>query len=52
MRVDIYGFGEVIHRTAPSFWKNNRQDWDHQFASIPIEVKVNVDVRNLGLFNY
>lgn len=52
MKVDIYGFGEVVHRTSPAYWKKTKQDWNNQFASIPIKVNVKVDVRNLGLFNY
>lgn len=52
LKVDIFGFGEAIHRKNPVLWKKNKQDWTNQFAGIPIEVSVDVDIRNLGLFNY
>ncbi|NMD68771.1 Ger(x)C family spore germination protein [Bacillus sp. DNRA2] len=51
-KADIFGFGAVIHRKNPQFWKKNKQNWNEQFTELPVYIDVKVDIRNLGLFNY
>lgn len=47
-KVDIFGFGEVIHRSNPKAWKKMEDNWDQTFVNIPVHVKVNYKIRTLG----
>lgn len=47
-KVDIFGFGEVIHRADPKAWKKLKKDWDKTFVNLPVNVKINVKIRRLG----
>jgi len=45
---DILGFGEAIHRADPQYWQTAKKDWDKQFPSLPVHIKVDVKIRHLG----
>ena len=45
---DIFGFGEVIHRTDPKAWKRLQQNWDEEFANLEVTVNVKAEIRRLG----
>ncbi|MGQ3480069.1 MULTISPECIES: Ger(x)C family spore germination protein [unclassified Paenibacillus] len=48
-KVDIFGFGEAIHRGNPKVWKSLKQNWDHEhFAKLPVNIKVDYRIRRLG----
>jgi len=47
-KVDIFGFGEVIHRSAPAAWSSLKEDWDRHFAKMPVKVNVEIIIRRLG----
>jgi spore germination protein KC len=40
-QVDIFGFGEVIRRTDPDFWQENKNEWEESYFE---ELKINIDV--------
>ncbi|WP_257348509.1 Ger(x)C family spore germination protein [Pseudalkalibacillus decolorationis] len=46
--VDMFGFGEAIHRSNPDFWKKVKKDWNQQFVDMPVEVKVDMKIRRIG----
>ncbi|WP_221566595.1 Ger(x)C family spore germination protein [Alkalihalobacillus sp. TS-13] len=46
--VDLFGFGEAIHRSNPDYWKKAKKNWDERFTDMPIEVKADVKIRRLG----
>ncbi|WP_223067189.1 Ger(x)C family spore germination protein [Paenibacillus caui] len=46
--VDIFGFGEAMHRSHPKYWKEVEENWDREFADLPVQVKADVKVRRLG----
>ncbi|MDN4074333.1 Ger(x)C family spore germination protein [Fictibacillus terranigra] len=49
---DIFGFGEVVHRTDPAAWKKLKHDWnDAAFPKVKVKVKVDAFVRRSGLRN-
>ena len=48
-KVDIYGFGQVIHRAEPKLWKRIGKDWDSYFVDLPVNVKVDTKTRRLGI---
>ncbi|WLD91698.1 Ger(x)C family spore germination protein [Alkalihalobacillus sp. AL-G] len=47
-KVDIFGFGEAIHRSNPDYWKKVRKEWDEKFTDMPVEVKVDVQILRVG----
>ncbi|MCQ6557406.1 Ger(x)C family spore germination protein [Paenibacillus mendelii] len=47
-KVDIFGFGDIIHRTHPKAWKKLKKDWDQNFTKMPVTVKVDSRIRHLG----
>lgn len=47
-KVDIFGFGEAVHRANATAWKAWKKDWDAQFAKLPVDYKVEVKIRRLG----
>ncbi|MFS0557501.1 Ger(x)C family spore germination protein [Brevibacillus sp. 179-C9.3 HS] len=49
--VDIYGFGEAIHRKYPKVWKKIGDNWEKEFAKLPVHVKADVKIRRLGTIN-
>ncbi|WP_342669980.1 Ger(x)C family spore germination protein [Domibacillus iocasae] len=47
---DIFGFGEVVHRTDPEKWKKMKRDWDDEyFPYVNVNVKVDAFIRRTGL---
>ncbi|MDQ6420224.1 Ger(x)C family spore germination protein [Paenibacillus sp. LHD-117] len=50
-KADIFGFGQAIHRSEPKLWKQIGKEWDAYFAKLPVNVKVDVNIRRLGTVN-
>ncbi|UII58406.1 Ger(x)C family spore germination protein (plasmid) [Cytobacillus spongiae] len=50
--VDIFGFGEVIHRKRPSYWKDVKEQWDEHFDDLPVKVQVSAQIRQIGKRNH
>lgn len=48
LKTDIFGFGEAIHRGNPAYWKKVKDDWDQHFTKLPVQIQVEVQVRQLG----
>ncbi|WP_026580787.1 Ger(x)C family spore germination protein [Bacillus sp. J33] len=46
--VDVFGFGEAIHRSNPDYWKKAKKEWDEKFTNMPIEVKIDIKLRRTG----
>jgi spore germination protein KC len=46
---DIFGFGDKVHRADPKLWKRIKHQWDEEFASLQVEVKVNSYYRRSGV---
>ncbi|AXM90150.1 Ger(x)C family spore germination protein [Anoxybacillus ayderensis G10] len=47
---DIFGFGEVVHRTYPEEWKEMKKMWHNKyFPKSEIHVKVDSFIRRTGL---
>lgn len=47
-KVDIFGFGQAIHRAEPKLWKKIGKDWDAHFVKLPVNVTVDTRIRRLG----
>lgn len=47
---DIFGFGDVINRTNPTYWEKVQKDWDQQeFPDLQVNVEVKADIRRVFL---
>lgn len=46
---DIFGFGEVLHRTYPRQWGEIKERWTELFPDLPVEVQVRADIRGRGI---
>jgi spore germination protein KC len=49
--IDIYGFGEAIHRKYPKVWKKIGSNWEKEFTKLPVHVIADVKIRRLGTIN-
>jgi spore germination protein KC len=49
-KLDIFGFGQSVHRKYPDSWKKLRDNWDEIFAKSKYQVDVNVHISRSGLF--
>jgi spore germination protein KC len=45
---DIFGFGEVIHRSNPKEWKKLKENWDETFKEVPVTINVDYNIRRTG----
>lgn len=49
-KTDIFGFGEVVHRSDPRKWKTMKDSWnDTYFPNLKVEVEVDAFIRRTGL---
>ncbi|NWK68958.1 Ger(x)C family spore germination protein [Bacillus paramycoides] len=46
--VDIFGFGEVIHRENPQYWNKIKSSWDQKFVNLPVSIKAHVQLKHTG----
>ncbi|HWI63674.1 MAG TPA: Ger(x)C family spore germination protein [Symbiobacteriaceae bacterium] len=48
-RTDFLRLGDAVHRFMPVLWEQRlKQDWDRQFAELPVTVTVSVPIRETG----
>ncbi len=45
---DIFGFGEQIRRTAPTYWKGVKNDWNTHFKDLEVNVDVDFSIHHTG----
>jgi spore germination protein KC len=48
-KVDIFGFGEAIHRADPKAWKSLKKDWDKHFVELNVNIQVKVKIKRVGI---
>lgn len=46
--VDLFGFGDAIHRSSPDYWKKTKKNWNQIFVNMPVEIDANVKIRLIG----
>ncbi|WP_229757890.1 Ger(x)C family spore germination protein [Paenibacillus marchantiophytorum] len=47
-KTDIFGFGEAIHKKYPQAWRDLKSDWERDFATAEVDVKVKLNVEQVG----
>lgn len=48
LNVDIFGFGEAVHRKYPAEWKSLKLKWDEVFPNLEVAVTVRTKIRRVG----
>jgi spore germination protein KC len=46
---DIFGFGDLIHKTDPAFWKQIRDRWRDYFPGVKVQVTARFTIENTGV---
>lgn len=49
-KVDLFGFGEAIHRTYPKDWELIKDKWEEIYPAIPVELVINTNINRYGMF--
>lgn len=47
--VDVFGFGESVHRKYPREWKELKKMWPELFPGVQVQVQVDSKIRRTGL---
>ncbi len=47
-RTDVFGYGEILHRSDPEEWSNIKNDWETLFQDLKVNVEVNVTTQGVG----
>ncbi|MEC0270651.1 Ger(x)C family spore germination protein [Paenibacillus anseongense] len=48
LEADIFGFGEILHRSDPGSWKQMKSDWTSYFVKSEVIVQVDAKLRRTG----
>jgi spore germination protein KC len=48
-QVDIFGFGDVLHRKDPKLWKKMSKEWNQTFQTVEYDIKVKVTINRTGV---
>ncbi len=46
---DIFGFGEMLKKKEPEYWKENKEKWDEEFKQLKVNVDCDVHIRGSAL---
>ncbi|UMZ74119.1 Ger(x)C family spore germination protein [Natranaerofaba carboxydovora] len=46
---DIFGFGDLLYRTAPDIYYKLKDDWDEVYEDLEVAVEVETEIRRPGL---
>jgi spore germination protein KC len=49
--VDVFGFGEAVHRKFPEQWKEIKKDWPDLFPLVQVQVVVDAKIRRTGMIS-
>ncbi|WML42105.1 Ger(x)C family spore germination protein [Neobacillus sp. OS1-2] len=47
--LDIFGFGEAIHRKHPIRWKKMKGNWNQTFSQADISVQSDIKIKRIGM---
>lgn len=47
---DLFGFGEIVHRKYPHYWKQVKNNWNEEFCNMSVDIEVVSKIRRTGLF--
>ena len=47
-KVDIFGFGEAMYRSNPTYWREVKENWDQEFEKLEVDIQVDMDIQRVG----
>ncbi|NBD27740.1 Ger(x)C family spore germination protein [Paenibacillus glycinis] len=47
LRIDVFGFGQQVHRQHPKIW-HRIKDWNATYLDVPVHVHVRTNTRRIG----
>ncbi|MBY6037700.1 Ger(x)C family spore germination protein [Fictibacillus nanhaiensis] len=50
-KTDVFGFGSTIHKSNPKEWAALKKNWDQEFTSLEVDIKVETKIRVFGKVN-
>lgn len=50
-QVDVFGFGEAMHRKYPDEWKLIKTEWSQIFPRVEVEIEVKSNIRHTSLIS-
>lgn len=48
-QVDVFGFGEAVHRSYPKEWKSMKSEWSEIFPDVQVDIQVKSKIRHTSL---
>jgi spore germination protein KC len=49
LKVDVFGFGEMLHRKCAKKWKHLEPEWDVLFPTVQVSLAIRAKIRTVGL---
>jgi spore germination protein KC len=49
LKADIFGFGDLIHRSHPKEWRKMKRKWDQIFPRLQVETDIRCGIHSVGL---
>lgn len=49
LKSDVFGFGDILHRTHPTEWEKQKEHWAETFAKANVNVHVNISISGTGM---
>jgi spore germination protein KC len=46
---DILGFGDVVKRSIPEYWKSIKKDWETVFTELGVNISVDIEITGSAL---
>ena len=47
-KTDFFGFGEIVSKEYPQYWREIQEDWDTVFSNATVEIEVISNIRRSG----
>lgn len=52
LNVDVFGFGREIYRSNPQKWAGIKEQWEHLFPLLNVQIEVNTRIQNTGMVRF
>jgi spore germination protein KC len=49
LKSDVFGFGEILHRSDPKNWNKYKSHWNDLFSQAKVNVAVEIDIEGSGM---
>lgn len=46
---DVFGFGEKLSKSNPTYWKEHKNNWNQLFSNAALSINVKANIDNTGM---